>query len=133
MGLMAGYGLQLWPILQDISQLPTLYGQQANTFVANAGVLQAFGVNDHETALWLSRLMGQETVVCGTTSHRPGDLPSTSLHLTDRDLLTPDEVMRLPGSVQLLRAQGQPTVVAGKIRYFADTEFAGLSNAQEAR
>ena len=26
MGLMAGYGLQLWPILQDMSQLKDLYG-----------------------------------------------------------------------------------------------------------
>ena len=46
MGLMAGYGLQLWPILQDMSQLKDLYGARANTFVANAGVLQTFGVND---------------------------------------------------------------------------------------
>ena len=50
MGLMAGYGLQLWPILQDMSQLKDLYGARANTFVANAGVLQCFGVNDFETA-----------------------------------------------------------------------------------
>ena len=35
MGLMAGYGLQLWPILQDMSQLKDLYGARANTFVAD--------------------------------------------------------------------------------------------------
>jgi type IV secretion system protein VirD4 len=38
MGLMAGYGLQLWSILQDMSQLRDLYGPRANTFIANAGV-----------------------------------------------------------------------------------------------
>ena len=64
MGLMAGYGLQLWPILQDMSQL--------------------------------------------------------------RDLLTPDEIMQLPPELQLLRVQGQPTAIAGKLRYYADREFAGL-------
>jgi hypothetical protein len=32
MGLMAGYGLQLWPILQDLSQLRDLYGTRANTW-----------------------------------------------------------------------------------------------------
>ncbi|MBB4284098.1 hypothetical protein GGE43_004931 [Agrobacterium tumefaciens] len=32
MGLMAGYGVQLWPILQDIHQLRATYGQRAGTF-----------------------------------------------------------------------------------------------------
>jgi type IV secretion system protein VirD4 len=130
MGLMAGYGLQLWPILQDMSQLRALYGQRANTFVANAGVLQAFGVNDYETAKWLSQLMGQATVGYETASHRPGDPPSTTLHLTGRDLLTPDEVMQLPAPVQLLRVQGQPVILAEKLRFFADPEFAGLFTPQ---
>ena len=54
MGLMAGYGLQRWPILQDMGQLKDLYGERAGTFIANAGVQQVFGVNDFETAKWLS-------------------------------------------------------------------------------
>jgi type IV secretion system protein VirD4 len=41
MGLMAGYGVQLWPILQDVHQLRATYGQRAGTFLSNAGVLQA--------------------------------------------------------------------------------------------
>ncbi|MGB7182464.1 MAG: type IV secretory system conjugative DNA transfer family protein, partial [Burkholderiaceae bacterium] len=49
MGLMAGYGVQLWPILQDIHQLRALYGKRADTFISNAGVLQVFGVNDMAT------------------------------------------------------------------------------------
>ena len=75
MGLMAGYGLQLWPILQDLSQLKGLYGPKANTFVANAGVLQTFGVNDLETAEWLSRSLGRETIATETRSQRAGDDP----------------------------------------------------------
>jgi type IV secretion system protein VirD4 len=130
MGLMAGYGLQLWPILQDMSQLRALYGARANTFVANAGVLQAFNVNDHETAKWLSQLMGQATVGYETSSHRPGDPPSTSSHVTGRDLLTPDEVMRLAPHLQLLRVQGRPVIVAAKLRHYADPEFQGLHAAQ---
>ena len=130
MGLMAGLGLQLWPILQDMSQLRALYGARANTFVANAGVLQAFGVNDFETAKWLSQLMGQATVGYETSSHRPGDPPSTSVHVTGRDLLTPDEVMRLPAHLQLLRVQGRPMIVARKLRHYADPEFQGLHAAQ---
>ncbi|KQI66902.1 hypothetical protein AN189_18400 [Loktanella sp. 3ANDIMAR09] len=126
MGLMAGYGLQLWPILQDMSQLKDLYGERAGTFIANAGVQQVFGVNDFETAKWLSQMIGQETAGFQTDSFKPGDGPSFSNNLTGRDLLTPDEIMQLPPDRQLLRVQGQATAVAQKLRYYADPEFAGL-------
>ncbi|MEL6511758.1 MAG: type IV secretory system conjugative DNA transfer family protein [Pseudomonadota bacterium] len=126
MGLMAGYGLQLWPILQDMSQLKDLYGERANTFIANAGVQQVFGVNDFETAKWLSQMIGQETTGFQTDSFKPGDNPSFSNNLTGRDLLTPDEIMQMPPNVQLLRVQGQPSALAQKLRYYADPEFKGL-------
>jgi type IV secretion system protein VirD4 len=126
MGLMAGYGLQLWPILQDMSQLKDRYGERAGTFIANAGVQQVFGVNDFETAKWLSQMIGQETAGFQTDSFKPGDGPSFSNNLTGRDLLTPDEIMQLPPDRQLLRVQGQATAIAQKLRYYADPEFAGL-------
>ena len=133
MGLMAGYGLQLWPILQDMSQLKDLYGARANTFVANAGVLQCFGVNDFETAKWLSQSMGKETTSYQTESYRSGEGGhSTSVNVVARDLMTPDEIMQLPQHVQLLRIQGQPMMTARKLRYFADKEFDGLYLSPDA-
>ncbi|WP_353351636.1 type IV secretory system conjugative DNA transfer family protein [Aquicoccus sp. SU-CL01552] len=131
MGLMAGYGLQLWPILQDMSQLKDLYGERAGTFIANAGVQQVFGVNDFETAKWLSQMIGQETAGFQTDSFKPGDGPSFSNNLTGRDLLTPDEIMQLRPENQLLRVQGQATAVAEKLRYYADPEFKGLFVPQD--
>ncbi|MEL6859996.1 MAG: type IV secretory system conjugative DNA transfer family protein [Pseudomonadota bacterium] len=131
MGLMAGYGLQLWPILQDMSQLKDLYGDRANTFIANAGVQQVFGVNDFETAKWLSQMIGQETAGFQTDSFKPGDGPSFSNNLTGRDLLTPDEIMQMPPDIQLLRIQGQPSALAQKLRFYADPEFKGLFQPQD--
>ena len=131
MGLMAGYGLQLWPILQDMSQLKDLYGERAGTFIANAGVQQVFGVNDFETAKWLSQMIGQETAGFQTDSFKPGDGPSFSNNLTGRDLLTPDEIMQLQPENQLLRVQGQATAVAQKLRYYTDPEFKGLFVPQD--
>jgi type IV secretion system protein VirD4 len=133
MGLMAGYGLQLWPILQDMSQLRDLYGARANTFVANAGVLQTFGVNDYETARWLSQSMGKETIGYQTESHRPGDIATTTGHIAARDLMTPDEIMQTDPSVQLLRVQGKPVIIARKLRYFADKEFHALYQSPDAQ
>ena len=126
MGLMAGYGMQLWPILQDMSQLKDLYGARAGTFIANAGVQQVFGVNDFETARWLSQMMGKQTTRYQTESHRDGAEVSTSHNVTGRDLMTPDEIMQLPEHIQLLRIQGQPTALAQKLRYYDEPEFAVL-------
>ena len=128
MGLMAGYGIQLWPILQDLSQLKAIYGQRAGTFIANAGVQQVFGVNDFETAQWLSRMIGKETTSYQSHSQRHGsdDPLTTTTNLTGRDLLTPDEIMQMPAHLQLLRIQGQPVTLAYKLRYYADPEFKDL-------
>lgn len=129
MGLMAGYGVQLWPIVQDIHQLRATYGQRAGTFLSNAGVLQVFGVNDHDSAQLYSDLLGQETVVFNTTA-RALDPERTSLSFAEqhvaRPLLTPDEVRNLPSGVELLFIAGQRPIVAQKLRYYGDREFAGL-------
>jgi len=137
-GLMAGYGLQLWPILQDKHQLWSVYGERAGTFLSNAGLIQVFNVADVETASWVSKSIGATTVAYQTTgtsvSKSPGRFlldqtttgASTSVHLTRRDLLTPDEVMRLDASLEILLPQGQAPVIARKVRYFADPEFQGL-------
>lgn len=137
MGLMAGYGLQLWPILQDIHQLRALYGERSGTFFANAGVIQTFGVNDYETAEWLSKTMGQETVEYATESRgrtHSGFIDGSSTQglsqqFTGRSLLNPDEVMRIAESQQILLVKGMPPVAADKLRYFADREFQGLYDA----
>lgn len=136
-GLMAGYDLQLWPILQDLHQLRSVYGERAGTFLSNAGLIQIFNVGDVETASWVSRSMGSGTVAYLTTgsgeSQSPGPMmlsqtttsTSTTEHLVKRELLTPDEVMRLDSSLEILLRQAQAPVAALKVRYFAEREFSG--------
>lgn len=119
MGLMAGYGVQLWPILQDLSQLKSLYGESANTFIANSGVIQAFNVNDYETAKWLSLTIGQETRKYKTKDSKGSE--QEGLHA--RDLMTPDEIMLLDPSLQILNIQGMNPVVAKKLVYYDDKRF----------
>nr|ACV81778.1 TraG [Paracoccus aminophilus JCM 7686] len=130
MGLMAGYGVQLWPILQDVHQLRATYGQKAGTFLSNAGVLQVFGVNDHDSARLISDLLGQETVVFQTMS-RALDSDKSGISYgeqhTARPLLTPDEVRNLPQNVELLFLAGQRPVIATKLAYYTDPEFGGCS------
>jgi len=134
-GLMAGYGLQLWPILQDMHQLWSTYGERAGTFVSNAGLMQIFNVADVETASWVSKSIGATTMsyqTTGTSTSRGGmqlfetKSSSTSTHLSRRELMTPDEIMRLDSSLEILLCQGQAPVIAAKVRFYADSEFRDL-------
>jgi type IV secretion system protein VirD4 len=139
-GLMAGLGLQLWPILQDLTQLRAAYGQNAGTFLANAGLVQVSAPADLETAQWLSRSLGNATVQYETTSSSrstPNLLggagggstsQGTGTHLVARPLLAPDEAMRLPPHAQVLLRPGQPPALVSKLRHYADAEFAGLAD-----
>lgn len=131
MSLMAGYGVQLWPILQDIHQLHATYGERAGTFLSNVAALQVFGINDHESARLASNLLGQGTVIFTTESRHgqtlfsKGDTSVSDQHIA-RPLLTPDEVRNLPQHQELLFLAGMRPVMAAKLRYYVDGEFRGL-------
>jgi type IV secretion system protein VirD4 len=128
MGLLAGYGVQLWPILQDLSQLEDLYPRRWRSFLANAGIIQAFAVNDAGTAEHLSSLLGTRTV---TVRHEGRSMDgkyrgSENYGPARRPLLLPHEILRLPENRQLVLVQGQAPILAERVRYYADAEFAGL-------
>lgn len=58
-GLMPGYGLHLWPFLQDLGQLQELYGERgANTFFANADAHIFLGNSDSHTLEYISHRIG---------------------------------------------------------------------------
>jgi len=59
---MRGFGVKLWTVLQDITQLRRDYPKSWETFLGNAGVLQAFSVNDLATQKYLSERLGETTL-----------------------------------------------------------------------
>jgi type IV secretion system protein VirD4 len=139
-GLMAGYGVQLWAILQDMHQLKSLYGERAGTFLANAGVTQVFNVGDIETATWVSRTLGVETTAfytTGTSSSTSSSLKggssnegsSSTLNFAKRDLMNADEVLGMNRDQLLLLRPGHRPIAPNKVRYYEDPEFRGLFDA----
>jgi len=131
-GLLAGYGVLLWPILQDLSQLQDLYPTRWRSFIANAGAVQSFGVNDIGTAEYLSKMLGQRTVTVRTHG-QSGDADkqrsSENYAVAARPLLMPQEILRLPTGRQLLFLHGKPPILADLARYYVDREFAGMFDA----
>ena len=61
-GQLAGYGVKLWPIVQNLGQIEELYPDNWETFLGNAGMWQVFAVNDQTTARYLSERLGQHIV-----------------------------------------------------------------------
>jgi type IV secretion system protein VirD4 len=62
-GLVAGYGLRIWSIWQDFAQLTSIYKDRWETFLGNASVLQAFGLNDMTTLKYISERLGISPIV----------------------------------------------------------------------
>ena len=137
--LMAGYGMTLWMVWQDFSQLRLLYKDDWQSFLANAKVQQYFGINDPETAKTISEMLGEETIRIETSSE--GDATSRealsifsstktknssrSNSETARALLKPDEVRRLPRETMLLFVQGVAPIACRRLSYYSDAVFAG--------
>lgn len=140
-GLMAGYGIQLWGVVQDLSQIKRIYGDGWETFISNAGVLQYFGSRDTITADYFSALCGVTTVwnfssavarVFGSSSGQSGGGSSSSTSNTDttaaaqRKLAYSDELMRLPGDEQLVLIENLNPIIGRKQPWFEDDELKSL-------
>ncbi|MCA8927023.1 MAG: type IV secretory system conjugative DNA transfer family protein [Alphaproteobacteria bacterium] len=108
-----GYGVRMWPILQDLNQLKDSYKDGWQTFIGNARVVQFFGTADVFTAEYVSKMLGKTTVWSSGSS---GNRESTSE--TGRALMTPDEVMHLGVDEELLFVRGVRPIRARKVPYF---------------
>ena len=62
-GQIAGFGVKLWPVIQDLTQLQRDYKEAWETFMGNAGVLTFFGNTDLTTAKHISERLGDTEVV----------------------------------------------------------------------
>jgi type IV secretion system protein VirD4 len=142
LGLGRGYGLKLYLIAQDLSQLETAWGSKSKTLVANCAIRVASAPNDVATAELLSKMCGtmtvRHTVRNYSGSRMSALLPHTMTteHDTQRPLLTPDEVMRLPGPQKadtgeiitagnlLVFASGRAPIYGVQPLYFHDRTFA---------
>lgn len=130
-GLLAGSGMQLHPIFQDLNQAHSIYGNRWQTFIANAAVTQVFGTRDLMTAEYVSKLCGTTTVEQLTyeTALRRERLfadPEYFTHgdqATGRPLVTPDEVMTLHPAIQILVLANAWPATCYRVPYYLDARF----------
>lgn len=114
------YKVWLWPIIQNLGQLKNLYGQNWQTFISNAGLLQFIGAGDLETAQYVSALLGQTTIE--VSSRGPG---GSSFYETKRELATADEILRLRRDLQIVSVDNLQPMVLKKTPYWERAELRG--------
>lgn len=142
-GLMAGFGMQLWGIVQDLSQLERIYDKGWETFIGNAGVLQYFGSRDQKTAEYFSKLCGVTTIektsisnsiarAFGSSSPGGGSnestthTESTNTDVAQRHLAFADELMVMRKGDQLLIVEEINPIRARRSNWYADPELKSL-------
>ena len=62
-GQIAGFGVKLWPIVQDLTQLQRDYREAWETFMGNAGLLTFFGNTDLTTTKHIAERLGDIEVI----------------------------------------------------------------------
>jgi len=132
MGMAAGAaGLQLWCVLQDLSQLKGMFVNTWETFIQNCGVTLWFGARDQTTREYVSKLSGTTEVLSqsrNTTIDRRTGEPVVNDGATQygRPLLLPHEVGELESNEMIAFVEGVRGVVRGKRKlYFRCPEFRG--------
>ncbi len=135
-GIMAGYGMQLWGIVQDFNQLDRIYDKGWQSFVSNSGMINYFGSSDKMTAEYFSSLCGETTDwsfsnAVSRTFSESGNSSSTSDTSTpaQRKLAFPDELMRFPQTHQIVFLENMHPLRATKVRWYEDTELKALGRS----
>lgn len=132
--LMAGFGMLLWGIVQDLSQLKAIYGDSWETFVGNSGVIQYFGSRDQMTAEYFSALCGKATIwtISSAISRNFGGQSGGSGSNTEttgeaqRPLIFPDELMRLHDTRQIVLVENMNPISATKVKWYTDPKLKSL-------
>jgi len=139
--LMAGFGMQLWGIVQDLSQLERIYEKGWETFIGNSGVLQYFGSRDEKTASYFSKLCGVTTIMKfsfsnalswafssggGGGSSSSSSSKTFTYDVVQRHLAFADELMVMKPDTSLLLVENFNPIGGRKLRWYTDARLKHL-------
>lgn len=103
-------GLSASIFLQNDAQLKTLYKEASATIVGNCDSEVFLGGKEKETAETISKMLGKETIDITNTSKSYGNQKSLSRQeqKLGRELMTPDEIRKMPGDECIVQIRGLP-------------------------
>ncbi|MEM7602444.1 MAG: type IV secretory system conjugative DNA transfer family protein [Verrucomicrobiota bacterium] len=140
-GLVAGLGLRITTIWQDLGQAKALFRDRWETFIGNSGVTEFFGVADYFTSEWVSKYLGKTTLRIAehtATSYEQSlqGTPSQQIRQQSEDLMTPAEVRHFFSrndrlNRKLVLIPGKRPWVVQRANYFSHSLFQGRFKPRE--
>ena len=133
MGLLSGYGMSFLIICQSLQQIIKLYGPN-NSFLEHCKTWVTYAPGDINSARTFSEVVGKESIwkESVSTSGSKFSVGLTNLNLSgnevERNVINPDEVMRLPSTDLIVFAHGMPPYRGKKIIYYLDQRFKHFVN-----
>ncbi len=129
LAFIAGYGIKSVILTQSINQLQKAYGKE-HSLLENVHLKVFFTPSTLETASLISNTLGKTTIGYrsrSTNARLFSILPSTrsdNMNWISRELLTPDELLKLPFECSLILANGESPIMAHKLFYANEKRYA---------
>ncbi|MDX8128016.1 type IV secretory system conjugative DNA transfer family protein [Methylomonas sp. OY6] len=135
LSFIAGYNVRFWFFVQDICQLKQHYPKSWTTFFSNTGTQCYYGINEIETAKFISEMLGNTTVTSHTFNRGTATGPATfygsnsssnhSITTADvsRPLMTADEIMLASKDHLLVFNHGIRPILGSLQRYYLNPEL----------
>ncbi|WP_407396728.1 type IV secretory system conjugative DNA transfer family protein [Anaerovibrio sp.] len=122
MAICAGYGIKYCIVCQDVNQLNKAYTEN-NSIATNCHIHEYFTPNvdpGGKTAKAISETLGKFEFQSESKSTGSGGWfgGSSTYSMSTRDLMTPDEVARLPRDSEIIFMAGQYPIKGKKIEYW---------------
>lgn len=122
MALVRKFGIHIHIATQSLTQLEGIYGPEWQSFMAAARYQQLLGANDQMTAEYFSAGLGRTTRRSTSTSQSRstgGGSQSESAGWEAADLMSPDELRRMPPETTIVIVEGMNPLTLIKHHYFA--------------
>jgi type IV secretion system protein VirD4 len=137
MGIGRGYGVQLWPVLQDLNQLVELYPRDWRTFLANCGAQIYFSPKDSFTLDEIAKQIFVREIAVPRTQFSPVQMweqegqqenpIGLGVHVDQipRALMLNHEIASMGADQMLVFAENLGVILAGRKPYMKTREYAG--------
>lgn len=112
-------------VIQNLAQLKAMFKDTWETITGNCDTCVYLGGNEQSTHEYISKLLGKATIdkrSNGETRGRQGS-SSRNYDVLGRDLMTPDEVGRLPRTKCIVKLSGLPPIVDDKYNTLKHPRF----------
>lgn len=127
LGLVRGYGIQLMPVLQSLTQLRGLYEEGYENFLGQSGAVVGLTPNDWFTADWMSRRSGEMTIrqpTANTSENAGGGVgKSAGENYVRRPYLMPQDLFRMREGFGLIWCPGQSGPIPVYLPPYWDVEL----------